>query len=555
MEKDIKKALYENIMSSVAKEVKKALNESDELADKQARLKDLKREYSSLTSKIDDMWVEYTQKMVITTDLNARQEISNNFYKSLEPLKVAVRNKMKEIYNLNDEINELKQSSSQSEPSKKPNYSYDNNYEDEGSDGDEHKFRVIRYTDKQLKNYDSEDYSGKDYVRCFVFDANEQFLPDFTPDWLYDILNNIDYTEFQESIFEMGEKSYNYLINHPDCVEHRYASNAEAYGDGDEYDEDEYGDDDEDEEYNNENTNNTDGNNKFIMEVISKDYICNGEGYWDKDDWDDLVKDKQILCYIYDADETPIPDFSPDWLYEILEKYENIPGGYCSEDMESTFIVSKETYDALLKDPHCKKADDYTDCGYNYNNVENEYNNYDDDKIKEKLSNIILNPDFKVKAGGRFAPKGGKAKLDLLDENYEKDIYLHEMFQDDPKLAQVRKDIKYDVDFENVSLDHKGTTKSGIDYLALLVNGDWEEPVAVFVYWDGKKYRGYVPTRGNAINTINKSAFGNDEDADNEYCTKYLGLKDYYGGDGCAFGLPINWGACLEEFETRLVVK
>ena len=428
MEKDIKKALYENIMSSVAKEVKKVLNESDELADKQSRLKDLKQEYASLTSKINEMWVEYTQKMGITTDADAQREISNNFYKSLEPLKVAVRNKMKEIYNLNDEINELKQSSRQSESSKKPNYSYDNNYEDEGSDGDEHKFRVIRYTNKQLKNYDGEDYSGKDYVRCFVFDANEQFLPDFTPDWLYDILNNIDYTEFQESIFEMGEKSYNYLINHPDCVEHRYASNAEAYGDGDEYDEDEYGEDDEDE------------------------------------------------------------------------------------------------YD-------------------------------DDDEIKEKLSNIILNPDFKVKAGGRFAPKGGKAKLDLLDENYEKDIYLHEMFQDDPKLAQVRKDIKYDVDFENVSLDHKGTTKSGIDYLALLVNGDWEEPVAVFVYWDGKKYRGYVPTRGNAINTINKSAFGNDEDADNEYCTKYLGLKDYYGCDGCAFGLPINWDACLEEFETRLVVK
>ena len=436
MEKDIKKALYENIMSSVAKEVKKVLNESDELADKQSRLKDLKQEYASLTSKIDDMWVEYTQKMVITTDLNARQEISNNFYKSLEPLKVAVRNKMKEIYNLNDEINELKQSSSQSEPSKKPNYSYDNNYEDEGSDEDEHKFRVIRYTDKQLKNYDSEDYSGKDYVRCFVFDANEQFLPDFTPDWLYDILNNIDYTEFQESIFEMGEKSYNYLINHPDCVEHRYASNAEAYGDGDEYDEDEYGEDDEDE--------------------------------------------------------------------------------YGEDD-------------------------------------EDEYG--DDDEIKEKLSNIILNPDFKVKAGGRFAPKGGKAKLDLLDENYEKNIYLHIMLQDDPKLAQVRKDIKYDVNFENVSLDHKGTTKSGIDYLALLVNGDWEEPVAVFVYWDGKKYRGYVPTRGNAINTINKSAFGNDEDADNEYCTKYLGLKDYYGCDGCKFSLPINWDACLEEFETRLVVK
>ena len=447
MEKDIKKALYENIMSSVAKEVKKALNESDELADNQSTLNQLMLEYDEIHSKIIDIEDDFFKKL---SSINAHEEYIkalNNHYKSLKPLENELYNKTNEIIKLKKEIAASKQTISQSVSSKKPNYLYDNNYEDEGSEYDE---------------------DGK---------------------------------------------------------------------------------------YNNENTNNTDRDNKFIMEVISKDYICNGEGYWGEDDWDDLVKNKQILCYIYDADETPIPDFSPDWLYKILEKYENIPGGYCSEDMESTFIVSKETYDALLKDPHCVNADDYINCGYNFNNVENEYNNYDDDEIKEKLSNMILNPDFKVKAGGRFAPRGGKAKLDLLDENYEKNIYLHIMLQDDPKLAQVRKDIKYDVNFENVSLDHKGTTKSGIDYLALLVNGDWEEPVVVFVYWDGKKYRGYVPTRGNAINTINKSAFGNDEDADNEYCTKYLGLKDYYGCDGCAFGLPINWDACLEEFETRLVVK
>jgi len=439
MKKDIKKVLYESIMTSVAKKVKKVLNESEELVDKQAQLKDLKQEYASLSSKIDDMWAEYSQKMAVTTDVDAQREISNNFYKSLEPLKAAVRNKTKEIYNLTDEISELKQAASQPEFSKKSNYS-DNNYDDEDNnyeddeaydndyedDEGEHKFRVIRYTDKQLKNYDSEDYSGEDYVRCFVFDANEEFLPDFTPDWLYDILDNIDYMEFEESIFEMGEKSYDYLINHPDCVEHRYATNAEAYGDGEEYDEDEYG---EDEEY------------------------------------------------------------------------------------------------------------------------------YNDDEIKEKLSNIILNPDFKVKAGGRFAPKGGKDKLDLISLYGKDKKDIHKILAESPKLEQVRKDIKYDIDFENGYIDHQGTTKDGIDYLALLVHGDWEEPVAIFVYWDGKKYRGYIPTRGNAINTINRSAFGNDEDADNEYCTKYLGLKDYYGCDGCAFGLPINWDACLEEFETRLVVK
>ena len=144
MKKDIKKALYESIMTSVSKEVKNALNEGEDIVDKQAQLKDLKQEYASIKSKISNMWAEYTQKMAITTDADAQREISNNFYKSLEALNIAARNKTKEIYNLTDEITELTQSISQSKPSKKSNYSYDNDYEDEESDGGEHKFRVIR---------------------------------------------------------------------------------------------------------------------------------------------------------------------------------------------------------------------------------------------------------------------------------------------------------------------------------------------------------------------------------------------------------------------------
>ena len=435
MKKDIKKALYESIMTSVSKEVKKALNESEEIVDKQAQLKDLKQEYASIKSKISNMWAEYTQKMAITTDADVQREISNNFYKSLETLNIAARNKTKEIYNLTDEIAALQQTISQSEFSKKSNYSDDNNYEDyDDEDYDDengpfkHKFVVHKCSWKYCKHEGNDYLLDKTYpIFAYIYDANDDFLPDYTPDWLYKIMDEVmkqssgDYIEHQESMFGMNKKFYDSIIQHPDCINH-----------------------------------------------------------------EDI--DTQ-------ADEDSIDDWK-----------------------------------------------------LNYDMEDEEY--YDEEEIKEKLSNIILNSDFKVKAGGRFAPKGGKAKLDLLDED---DLY--EMLEDDPKLGQVRKDIKYDVDFENVDLDHKGTTKSGIDYLALLVHGDWEEPVAVFVYWDGKKYRGYVPTCGNAINTITRSAFGNDEDADNEYCTKYLGLKDYYGCDGCAFGLPINWDACLEEFETRLVVK
>lgn len=176
-----------------------------------------------------------------------------------------------------------------------------------------------------------------------------------------------------------------------------------------------------------------------------------------------------------------------------------------------------------------------------------EYNDeYDEDY--DDYSDIILNPNYKVKAGGRFAPKGGKDKLKELGDEYD----IYDLFsEDDPKLNQVFKDIKYEVDFENVDVEKRGTTKSGIDYIGLQVGGDWESPIAVFIYWDGKAYRAYVPTRGNAVNTITKSAFGNDEEADEAYCRKYL----HKSAEAAYNMLIINWDACLEEFETRVSVK
>lgn len=38
--------------------------------------------------------------------------------------------------------------------------------------------------------------------------------------------------------------------------------------------------------------------------------------------------------------------------------------------------------------------------------------------------------------------------------------------------------------------------------------GDWEEPVAFVVYWDGKEFRGYVPTNGNSFDVKSKAAIG-----------------------------------------------
>lgn len=177
---------------------------------------------------------------------------------------------------------------------------------------------------------------------------------------------------------------------------------------------------------------------------------------------------------------------------------------------------------------------------------------------------LYCNESVKLRQGGRKAPAGGK---DRLEEFFKDDQKLYEFINgsdyedsagnitDFSTLAQKFQldREKFDVSSENTGddVDNKlGTTKHGIDYLSTWMCGDWELPVQVFIYWDGKHYRGYIPTKGNCINTINKSAFGNDEDADDKYCMKEFGVSYAEAQDN----IEIDFAACLEDFEARLEV-
>lgn len=55
---------------------------------------------------------------------------------------------------------------------------------------------------------------------------------------------------------------------------------------------------------------------------------------------------------------------------------------------------------------------------------------------------------------------------------------------------------------------------NGFVYLEAFGGGDWELSVSFIVYWDGKKLRGYVPTKGNPWNFSTKEAYGNSETLD-----------------------------------------
>lgn len=61
---------------------------------------------------------------------------------------------------------------------------------------------------------------------------------------------------------------------------------------------------------------------------------------------------------------------------------------------------------------------------------------------------------------------------------------------------------------------------NGFAYIGVFAGGDWESPLYMIVYHDGKEFRGYVPTDGNCFNHKDKAAFGSDE--------SYASIKKQY---------------------------
>lgn len=117
-------------------------------------------------------------------------------------------------------------------------------------------------------------------------------------------------------------------------------------------------------------------------------------------------------------------------------------------------------------------------------------------------------------------------------------------------------DGKYKFDSENV--DAYGgikMSKKGFPYIQCAAGGDWECPVCFFVYFDGNKFRGYVPLKGNALNRNEKHAFsggGNEDDA--KFVQKELGIS-YEEADHMCDDIDYNIDACLEDFLSRVDVK
>lgn len=210
----------------------------------------------------------------------------------------------------------------------------------------------------------------------------------------------------------------------------------------------------------------------------------------------------------------------------------------------------------------------------------------------------FVNDDVKLKHGGRNAVKISKDDLwkkivaramaigEDIDEDDEDDGYDGEnawrfinaiVYCD----SVISKDIKFNVDAENILTPEDGdddylgmhTLSNGLTYYAIEMGGDWEIPVFIIIYWDGKKLRAYIPSYGNLVNLDCKCAFGSeDNEVDDEKAEKLLkkykklGIEpedpddidwselycQMYGEtrDGAEF----NYEAMIEDIKARIVV-
>jgi hypothetical protein len=110
------------------------------------------------------------------------------------------------------------------------------------------------------------------------------------------------------------------------------------------------------------------------------------------------------------------------------------------------------------------------------------------------------------------------------------------------------------------------TLPNGMTYLGALMGGDWESPLFGIVYHDGKTFRGYIPTDGNAFNCLTKAAVGNDEDEDIKYLLKcHSSLPDVSGKSAKEMeehiynegipALPLDPDAILADVQKRILIK
>lgn len=162
------------------------------------------------------------------------------------------------------------------------------------------------------------------------------------------------------------------------------------------------------------------------------------------------------------------------------------------------------------------------------------------DQLREKIIECIRKEIASDNHTNRFEEDDSNNKKNNINRvasgefTFEEDHWLrHTDFGD---LA--RKDCeKVEFDTENSSSSAKDHPElkdilgfhelaHGLSVYGILEGGDWEVPIIVVIYWDGKNLRGYVPKNGNPWNYKTKAAFGNNQGENDKYGNRSEGLDN-----------------------------
>lgn len=183
----------------------------------------------------------------------------------------------------------------------------------------------------------------------------------------------------------------------------------------------------------------------------------------------------------------------------------------------------------------------------------------------------FINDDFKIKVGGRKAPKitinEFKEIINRIAEKHEDEIDYDPDDAESNALQLIStdstllKDRKYQFDDENIDMfgdTFTGfhTLTNGLTYFGFSAGGDCDPATYGIVYYDGKKLRLFQPTYGNTINLKYKAAFGCEgyyEDPDEDYPSREYVAK--YGFDDEYDTSMINFDAMLEEITARIEIE
>lgn len=184
-----------------------------------------------------------------------------------------------------------------------------------------------------------------------------------------------------------------------------------------------------------------------------------------------------------------------------------------------------------------------------------------------KSTNFIVNMNVNLRNGGRKAVTMSEEDFETMlgilaseldcgcvGDGYE---FIPELIR---RVPSIDKDIKVIFGTENVEVSYERTS-NGVPYLLCECGCDYETPVVFMIYHDGKKFRAYVPTKGNMFNRDTKWALGNDNAKDYKFLCKEFGKKTVDGliddpDDIMSFieELQSSVRACKKDFESRLTI-